>query len=187
MYSKLPGRRTFLGILTLWTLGAAAFLPRQQLLALAVFCHDCRHRIRVAPIAAKQLTAAGDFCWEAASWCFQICSAGPLAAGGNQCLAQRHEASLITCLEVTYLGVCSDLAGVESCMVWQRFPEGPKAKRTWEKGSSGWGNSGGKESLLVPGCWSDRPQSISKCPKRGGELKKNLLTQTFPEGCWQEK
>lgn len=48
--------------------------------------------------------------------------------GGNQWLAHGPEASLVTCLEVTYLGVCSDLAGVESCMVWQRFPEWAQGK-----------------------------------------------------------
>lgn len=89
----------------------------------------CLHCIRVARRAAKQRAVAGDFCWEAASWCLQICSAGPLAAGGNQCVAaHRREASLITCLEVIYLGVCSDLAGAESCMVWQRFPEWAQGK-----------------------------------------------------------
>lgn len=103
----------------------------------------------------------GGSCWEgAASWWFQLSSPGPRAADRTQRLTHSHEAPLITCLEVTSHRICGDLAKVEGCVVWQRFPEWAQAKQIWER-SSGLGNGGAKKSLLVPRSCPDCPQSIS--------------------------
>lgn len=103
----------------------------------------------------------GGSCWEAAaSWWFQLSSPGPRAADGTQGLAHSHEASPITCLEVT---------STESVVIWQEwravwfgkgFQNGPR-QSGFGRGSSGLGNGGAKKSLLVPGSCPDCPQSVS--------------------------
>lgn len=119
---------------------AAAFPPRT---ALPGLCHPSA----CTPSGQHPQLLDGGSCWEgAASWWFQLSCPGPRAADRTQCLAHSHETPLITCLEVTSHGFCADLARVEGCVVWQRFPEWAQAKRIWERRSSGLGNGGAKKS-----------------------------------------
>lgn len=123
---QLPGGRVGSGI---WS---CCFPTKAQLLALPVLC-------LCTPSGQHPQLLDGGSCWEAAaSWWFQLSSPGPRAADGTQGLAHSHEASPITCLEVT---------STESVVIWQEwravwfgreFQNGPRQSRFGREEALGW-------------------------------------------------